>query len=63
MMAGDVAGGPLPIATRRRGACPRASGWASRSTRTRLREAARRYELDGQFLPYQREQLGREERP
>ena len=25
-------------------------------------EAARRYELEGQFLPYQREQLGREHR-
>jgi hypothetical protein len=25
-------------------------------------DAARRYELDGQFLPYQRDQLGREHR-
>ena len=63
VMAGDILTAPLPIATVPTWGVPEGAGLGVEVDADAVREAARRYELEGQFLPYQREQLGRETRP
>ena len=63
VMASDILTAPLPIATSPTWGVPAGAGLGVEVDPDAVREAARRYELDGQFQPYQREQLGRESRP
>ena len=63
MMEFDVVEGGVPIADAPVWGVPEGVGLGVEVSEDRLREGARRYELDGQFLPYQPEQLGREGRP
>jgi glucarate dehydratase len=63
MMEFDVVAGGVPIADAPVWGVPEGVGLGVEVDEDRLREGARRYELDGQFLPYQPEQLGREGRP
>jgi glucarate dehydratase len=58
VMAGDVLAAPLPIAAGPRWGVPDGPGLGVEVDADALRDAARRYELEGPFLPYQREQLG-----
>jgi L-alanine-DL-glutamate epimerase-like enolase superfamily enzyme len=58
VMAGDVLAAPLPIASGPRWGVPDGPGLGVDVDPDALRDAARRYELEGQYLPYQREQLG-----
>jgi glucarate dehydratase len=60
VMAGDILTEPLPIATAPHWGVPAGPGLGVEVDADALRDAARRYELEGQYLPYQREQLGRE---
>jgi L-alanine-DL-glutamate epimerase-like enolase superfamily enzyme len=62
VMAGDILTEPLPIATAPTWGVPEGTGLGVEVDPDAVRDAARRYEVEGQFLPYQREQLGREER-
>jgi L-alanine-DL-glutamate epimerase-like enolase superfamily enzyme len=62
VMAGDVLTVPLPIATGSRWGVPTGTGLGVQVDPDAVRDAARRYELEGQFLPYQPAQLGREHR-
>jgi glucarate dehydratase len=62
MMAADVLREPIPIATGPVWGVPEGSGLGVEVDPDAVRDAARRFELDGQFLPYQREQIGAEER-
>jgi L-alanine-DL-glutamate epimerase-like enolase superfamily enzyme len=63
VMAGDVLTAPLPIATAPRWGVPDGAGLGVEVDLDAVRDASRRYELEGQFLPYQQDQLGREGRP
>jgi L-alanine-DL-glutamate epimerase-like enolase superfamily enzyme len=63
VMASDILTVPLPIATAPRWGVPEGVGLGVDVDLDAVRDAARRYELEGQFLPYQRDQLGREGRP
>jgi L-alanine-DL-glutamate epimerase-like enolase superfamily enzyme len=58
VMAGDVLAAPLPIASGPRWGVPDGPGLGVDVDPDALRDAARRYEREGQYLPYQREQLG-----
>jgi len=62
VMAADVLTAPLPIATAPVWGVPEGAGLGVEVDADAVAEAARRYELEGQFLPYQRDQLGREQR-
>jgi glucarate dehydratase len=62
MMVDDVLREPVPIATRPRWGVPTGAGLGVEVDPDAVAEAARRYEVDGQFLPYQPEQIGAEER-
>jgi len=62
VMAGDVLAAPLPIASGPTWGVPEGPGLGVEVDPDAMADAARRYELDGQFLPYQRDQLGREHR-
>jgi L-alanine-DL-glutamate epimerase-like enolase superfamily enzyme len=61
-MGSDILTAPLPIATSPTWGVPEGAGLGVEVDPDAVREAARRYEVDGQYLPYQREQLGREHR-
>ncbi len=63
VMAGDILTAPLPIATAPRWGVPAGVGLGVEVDPDAVREAARRYQLEGQFLPYTPGQLGREGRP
>jgi L-alanine-DL-glutamate epimerase-like enolase superfamily enzyme len=58
VMAGDILTEPLPITAGPRWGVPDGAGLGVEVDADAVRDAARRYELEGQFLPYQREQLG-----
>ncbi len=62
VMAGDILTAPLPIAASPTWGVPAGAGLGVEVDPDAVHEAARRYQVDGQFLPYQREQLGREDR-
>jgi L-alanine-DL-glutamate epimerase-like enolase superfamily enzyme len=62
-MASDVLAAPLPIASGPTWGVPDGPGLGVEVDPDAVADAARRYELEGQFLPYQRDQLGREHRP
>jgi glucarate dehydratase len=62
VMAGDVLAAPLPIASGPTWGVPEGPGLGVEVDPDAVADAARRYELEGQFLPYQRDQLGREHR-
>ena len=62
MMAGDVLASRCRSRAARAGACRRRRAWASRSTPDAVAEAAGRYRSEGQYLPWQPYQLGREDR-
>jgi glucarate dehydratase len=57
VMAGDVLAEPLPLASGPRWGVPAGMGLGVEPSADALAEGRRRYELDGQFLPYQREHL------
>jgi L-alanine-DL-glutamate epimerase-like enolase superfamily enzyme len=57
VMAGDVLAEALPIASGPVWGVPEGIGIGVEPDAQALADAARRYEVDGQFLPYQREQL------
>jgi L-alanine-DL-glutamate epimerase-like enolase superfamily enzyme len=59
VLAGDVLAAPLPIATGPTWGVPEGVGLGVEPEPQALADAARRYELEGQFLPYQREHLRR----
>jgi L-Ala-D/L-Glu epimerase len=59
VMAGDVLADPLPIASGPRWGVPEGSGLGVEPAADAIAEGHRRYELEGQFLPYQREHLRR----
>jgi L-alanine-DL-glutamate epimerase-like enolase superfamily enzyme len=59
MMAGDVLADPLPIASGPRWGVPEGVGLGVEPAPAAIEEGRRRYELEGQFLPYQREHLQR----
>ena len=63
VMGSDILTAPLPIATAPKWGVPAGVGLGVEVDPDAVRDAARRYELEGQFLPYQSEQLGREGRP
>ena len=62
VMAADVLTAPLPIATGPTWGVPEGPGLGVEVDADAVAEAARRYRLEGQFLPYQPDQLGREHR-
>ena len=57
MMGGDVLADPLPIATGPRWGVPDGVGIGVEPAEEAIADGLRRYELDGQFLPYQQEHL------
>ena len=57
MMAGDVLAEPLPIATGPRWGVPGGVGLGVEPVAEAIADGHRRYELEGQFLPYQAEHL------
>jgi L-alanine-DL-glutamate epimerase-like enolase superfamily enzyme len=57
MMAGDVLADPLPIASGPRWGVPDGIGLGVEPAAAAIAEGHRRYQLEGQFLPYQRDQL------
>jgi L-Ala-D/L-Glu epimerase len=57
MMAGDVLSEPLPIASGPRWGVPEGVGLGVVPEAEAIADGRRRYELDGQFMPYQAEQL------
>jgi glucarate dehydratase len=57
MMAGDVLADPLPIASGPRWGVPDGIGLGVEPAPAAIAEGHRRYQLEGQFLPYQRDQL------
>jgi L-Ala-D/L-Glu epimerase len=59
MMGGDVLSDPLPIASGPRWGVPEGVGLGVEPAPAAIEEGRRRYELEGQFLPYQREHLQR----
>ncbi len=59
MMAGDVLADALPIASGARWGVPEGIGLGVEPAPAALAEGRRRYEIEGQFLPYQREHLAR----
>ncbi len=59
IMGGDVLADLLPIATGSRWGVPEGAGLGVEPDPAALAEGRRRYEIEGQFLPYQREQLAR----
>jgi L-Ala-D/L-Glu epimerase len=59
VMAADILTTPLPIVSSPRWGVPPGVGLGVDVDAAALADAARRYQLDGQFLPYQPEQLGR----
>jgi glucarate dehydratase len=63
MMAGDVLAAPLPIASGPRWGVPAGPGLGITVDEDALREAADRYAVEGQYLPYGVERLGAEGRP
>jgi L-Ala-D/L-Glu epimerase len=63
VMAGDILSEPVPIATGPTWGVPPGAGLGVEVDPDAVREAARRYELEGQFLPWHPDQLGREAAP
>lgn len=61
LMQHDVLRQPLPIAAGPRWGVPHGPGLSVDVDETAVAEAARRYELEGQYLPWQRDMLGRAE--
>ncbi len=59
MMAGDVLSEPLPIATGPRWGVPEGVGIGVEPVAEAIADGHRRYELEGQFLPYQEQHLAR----
>jgi L-alanine-DL-glutamate epimerase-like enolase superfamily enzyme len=57
MMAGDVLADPLPIASGPRWGVPEGVGIGVEPVAELIADGHRRYELEGQFLPYQQEHL------
>jgi glucarate dehydratase len=57
VMAGDVLAEPLPLASGPRWGVPIGVGLGVEPSADALADGRRRYELEGQFLPYQREHL------
>jgi glucarate dehydratase len=57
VMAGDVLAEPLPLASGPRWGVPTGVGLGVEPSADALADGRRRYELEGQFLPYQREHL------
>ncbi|MEO9176467.1 MAG: enolase C-terminal domain-like protein, partial [Gaiellales bacterium] len=57
MLAGDVLADTLPLASAPRWGVPDGIGLGVEPAPAALADGARRYELEGQFLPYQRENL------
>ncbi len=62
VMAADILATPVPLVRGSRWGVPEGAGLGVDVDLDAVAEAARRYELEGQFLPYQPEQLGREQR-
>src|SRR5262249_14647392 len=62
VMAADVLTTSLPIATGPTWGVAERAGLGVEVDPHAAAEADRRYQLEGEFLPYQREQLGREDR-
>jgi L-alanine-DL-glutamate epimerase-like enolase superfamily enzyme len=62
LMVHDVLTEPVPIASGPSWGPPDGPGLGLRVDEDAVAEAAQRYARDGQFLPYQREQLGAEDR-
>jgi hypothetical protein len=56
-MSGDVLAEPLPLASGPRWGVADGVGLGFEPSPAALEDGRRRYELDGQFLPYQREHL------
>lgn len=61
MMAHDILTEPIPITDGPTWGVPEGPGLGVTVDPERVAEGARRFEVDGQFLPYQPEQIGREE--
>jgi L-alanine-DL-glutamate epimerase-like enolase superfamily enzyme len=59
VMAGDVLAEPLPIASGPRWGVPEGSGLGVEPAVEAVADGLRRYELEGQFLPYQAEHVRR----